>query len=167
MQKTFSMVAAPVPPPGRHRQMLKDADRRKFDTLIVWSIDRLGRSILHVANAMAELDAAGLAFYSDQWAIDGTGAPPAHSPALPTDRPSTDLLSEHDEAQVVSLGHAKSRIIVRKRLGLAGWMVAAARIPRDQTRTDIDHRHPDFLTAVLPHEVLRGGEQSPSEARVL
>jgi DNA invertase Pin-like site-specific DNA recombinase len=37
-----------------------------------WSIDRLGRSVLHVANAMAELDAAGVAIYSDQQAIDST-----------------------------------------------------------------------------------------------
>jgi DNA invertase Pin-like site-specific DNA recombinase len=39
--------------------MLKDAVRRRFDVLMVWSIDRLGRSVLHVANALAELDAAG------------------------------------------------------------------------------------------------------------
>ena len=30
--------------------------RRQFDVLMVWSIDRLGRSVLHVANALAELD---------------------------------------------------------------------------------------------------------------
>lgn len=53
-------------------QMLKDAVRRKFDICMVWSIDRLGRSVLHVANAMAELDAAGVALYSDQQAIDST-----------------------------------------------------------------------------------------------
>ena len=53
-------------------QMLKDAVRRKFDVCMVWSIDRLGRSVLHVANAMAELDAAGVALYSDQQAIDST-----------------------------------------------------------------------------------------------
>ena len=29
--------------------MLKDAVRRRFDILMVWSIDRLGRSVLHVA----------------------------------------------------------------------------------------------------------------------
>ena len=39
---------------------------------MVWSIDRLGRSVLHVANAMAEMDAAGVALYSDQQAIDST-----------------------------------------------------------------------------------------------
>jgi DNA invertase Pin-like site-specific DNA recombinase len=41
--------------------MLKDAVRRLFDVLMVWSIDRLGRSVLQVANALAELDAAGVA----------------------------------------------------------------------------------------------------------
>jgi DNA invertase Pin-like site-specific DNA recombinase len=53
-------------------QMLKDAVRRKFDVTMCWSIDRLGRSVLHVANALAELDAAGVALYSDQQAIDST-----------------------------------------------------------------------------------------------
>ena len=42
------------------------------DVLMVWSIDRLGRRVLHVANALAELDAAGVALYSDQQAIDST-----------------------------------------------------------------------------------------------
>ena len=51
--------------------MLKNAVRRRFDVLMVWSIDRLGRS-LHVANALAELDAAGVALYSDQQVIDST-----------------------------------------------------------------------------------------------
>jgi DNA invertase Pin-like site-specific DNA recombinase len=32
--------------------MLKDALRRRFDVLLVWSMDRLGRSVLHVAQAM-------------------------------------------------------------------------------------------------------------------
>jgi DNA invertase Pin-like site-specific DNA recombinase len=36
-------------------QMLKGAVRRRYcDVLMVWSIDRLGRSVLHVANALAE-----------------------------------------------------------------------------------------------------------------
>jgi DNA invertase Pin-like site-specific DNA recombinase len=53
-------------------QMLKDAVRGRFHVLMVWSIDRLGRSDLHVASAMAEMDAAGVALYSDQQAIDST-----------------------------------------------------------------------------------------------
>src|SRR6476646_6693589 len=53
-------------------QMLKDAVRGRFDVLMVWSTDRLGRSVLHVANAMAEMAAAGVSLYSDQQAIDST-----------------------------------------------------------------------------------------------
>ena len=61
--------------------MLKDAVRRQFDVLMVWSIDRLGRSVLHVANALAELDAAGVALYCRptghrQHHADGTGHDP-------------------------------------------------------------------------------------------
>ena len=52
--------------------MLKDAVRRRFDVLMVWSIDRLGRSVLHVANALAELDAAGIRLYCDQQGIDSS-----------------------------------------------------------------------------------------------
>jgi DNA invertase Pin-like site-specific DNA recombinase len=40
---------------------------------MAWSIDRLGRSVLHVATAMAEMDAAGVTLYSDQQAIASTG----------------------------------------------------------------------------------------------
>ena len=53
-------------------QMLKDAVRRRYDILLVWSIDRLGRSVLHVANALAELDAAGIRLYCDQQGIDSS-----------------------------------------------------------------------------------------------
>jgi DNA invertase Pin-like site-specific DNA recombinase len=52
--------------------MLKDAVRRRFDILLVWSIDRLGRSVLHVANALAELDAAGIRLYCDKEGIDSS-----------------------------------------------------------------------------------------------
>jgi DNA invertase Pin-like site-specific DNA recombinase len=40
--------------------------RRRYDILMVWSIDRLGRRVLHVANALAELDAAGIRLYCDR-----------------------------------------------------------------------------------------------------
>jgi DNA invertase Pin-like site-specific DNA recombinase len=35
----------------------------------VWSTDRLGKIVLHVANAMAELDDAGVALISEQQGI--------------------------------------------------------------------------------------------------
>jgi DNA invertase Pin-like site-specific DNA recombinase len=52
--------------------MLKDTVRRRFDILMCWSIDRLGRSVLHVANALAELDASGVRLYCDREGIDSS-----------------------------------------------------------------------------------------------
>ena len=53
-------------------QMIKDAVRRRYDILMCWAIDRLGRSVLHVANALAELDAAGIRLYCDREGIDSS-----------------------------------------------------------------------------------------------
>jgi DNA invertase Pin-like site-specific DNA recombinase len=52
--------------------MLKDATRRRFDALMFWSIDRLGRSAAAVTTALAELDAAGVAVYADKEAMNAT-----------------------------------------------------------------------------------------------
>jgi len=51
---------------------MKDAIRRRFDVLAVWSIDRLGRSTATVATVLAELDAAGVAIYADREGMDAT-----------------------------------------------------------------------------------------------
>ena len=50
--------------------MLKDALRRRFDVLMFWSIDRIGRSTATVAGALAELEAAGVAIYADKEGMD-------------------------------------------------------------------------------------------------
>jgi DNA invertase Pin-like site-specific DNA recombinase len=41
-----------------------DAHRRQFDIVLVWKIDRFGRSLKHLVNALADLDAYGVAFAS-------------------------------------------------------------------------------------------------------
>jgi DNA invertase Pin-like site-specific DNA recombinase len=50
--------------------MLKDATRRRFDILMFWSIDRLGRSTAAVTAALEELDHVGVAIYADKEAMD-------------------------------------------------------------------------------------------------
>jgi DNA invertase Pin-like site-specific DNA recombinase len=52
--------------------MLKNATRRRFDVLMFWSIDRLGRSTAMVATTLAELEAAGVAIYANKEAMDAT-----------------------------------------------------------------------------------------------
>src|ERR1019366_4628475 len=45
-------------------RLMADAHRRRFAVLLVWKIDRFGRSLRHLVNALADLDAAGVAFVS-------------------------------------------------------------------------------------------------------
>jgi DNA invertase Pin-like site-specific DNA recombinase len=47
-----------------YRRLMSDACRRRFDAVLVWKIDRFGRSLKHLVNALAELAALGVAFIS-------------------------------------------------------------------------------------------------------
>jgi DNA invertase Pin-like site-specific DNA recombinase len=49
--------------PGLNR-LMADAGARKFDAVLVWKLDRFGRSLRHLVNALAELEALGVAFVS-------------------------------------------------------------------------------------------------------
>jgi len=43
---------------------MTDAHSRRFDAVLVWKIDRWGRSLKHLVTSLAELDAFGVAFIS-------------------------------------------------------------------------------------------------------
>jgi DNA invertase Pin-like site-specific DNA recombinase len=45
-------------------RLMADASHRKFDAVLVWKLDRFGRSLRHLVNALAELEALGLTFIS-------------------------------------------------------------------------------------------------------
>ena len=53
-------------------QMLKDASRRKFDVVMAWAIDRLGRSLIDLLGTIQTLEACGVDLYLDQQSIDTT-----------------------------------------------------------------------------------------------
>jgi DNA invertase Pin-like site-specific DNA recombinase len=59
---------------GRPRldSMLKDASRRRFDIVMAWAIDRLGRSLSDLLDTIQHLEACGVDLYLDQQAIDTT-----------------------------------------------------------------------------------------------
>ena len=52
--------------------LIKDAKRRRFDVLVCWRLDRLGRSLKHLVTLLDELQALGVAFVSLQEGIDAT-----------------------------------------------------------------------------------------------
>jgi len=49
--------------PELNRLMLA-AKRRQFDVVLCWKLDRFGRSLRHLVNDLAELEAVGVAFVS-------------------------------------------------------------------------------------------------------
>jgi DNA invertase Pin-like site-specific DNA recombinase len=57
--------------PGLDR-MLKDASKRRFDVVMAWAIDRLGRSLIDLLGTIQHLEACGVDLYLDQQSIDTT-----------------------------------------------------------------------------------------------
>jgi DNA invertase Pin-like site-specific DNA recombinase len=45
-------------------RLMADAQRCRFDAVLVWKIDRFGRSLKHLVNSLADLSAYGIAFIS-------------------------------------------------------------------------------------------------------
>ncbi len=52
--------------------LLKNASRGRFDVVMAWALDRLGRSLLDLLDTLAELEAAGVALVLHEQAIDTT-----------------------------------------------------------------------------------------------
>jgi DNA invertase Pin-like site-specific DNA recombinase len=53
-------------------EMLKQAQRRRFDVVMAWAIDRLGRSLVDLLHTIDSLKACGVDLYLDQQSIDTT-----------------------------------------------------------------------------------------------
>jgi DNA invertase Pin-like site-specific DNA recombinase len=45
-------------------RLMTDAQKCKFDAVLVWKIDRFGRSLKHLVNSLADLSVYGIAFIS-------------------------------------------------------------------------------------------------------
>ena len=51
-------------------RLLQDATRKKFDKIVVWSVDRLGRSMKHLVNVLSQMKDVGVDVYSYKQGID-------------------------------------------------------------------------------------------------
>lgn len=49
--------------PGLNR-LMEDVAQRRMDAVLVWKLDRFGRSLRHLVNALAEIEAFGIVFVS-------------------------------------------------------------------------------------------------------
>jgi DNA invertase Pin-like site-specific DNA recombinase len=52
--------------------LLNDAKRRRFDVVMAWAIDRVGRSLIDLLHTIQELESAGVDLFLDQQNIDTT-----------------------------------------------------------------------------------------------
>lgn len=55
-------------------ELLKRSTRREFDVVMVWAIDRIGRSIQHLVAFMNDIQSVGVDLYIHQQSIDTTTA---------------------------------------------------------------------------------------------
>lgn len=53
-------------------QLVSDAKRRKFDVLVCWRLDRLGRNLKHLITLLEDFQGLGVAFVSLAEGIDAT-----------------------------------------------------------------------------------------------
>jgi DNA invertase Pin-like site-specific DNA recombinase len=53
-------------------RLLKDATRRKFDIIMAWSVDRLGRSLQDLVAFLGDVHAQGVDLYLDRQGVDTT-----------------------------------------------------------------------------------------------
>jgi putative DNA-invertase from lambdoid prophage Rac len=95
--------------------LMADARRRRIDGVLVWKLDRLGRSLSHLLKMLNEFQALGVAFVSLKEAIDmttATGKLLVHIIGSFAEF-ERDLISERVRAGIAN-ARAKGKIIGRK-----------------------------------------------------
>lgn len=93
--------------------LVRDAKRRRFDVLVCWRLDRLGRNLKHLITLLDELQGWGVAFVSLAEGIDAT------SPAGRLQLHILGAIAEFERARIrerVMAGLARARA-QGKRLG--------------------------------------------------
>ena len=58
-------------------QLMADARRRKFDIVVVWKLDRFGRSLVHCVSGIQELASLGIRFIATSQGLDTDESNPA------------------------------------------------------------------------------------------
>ena len=104
-------------------RLMSDARQRKFDLIAVWKIDRFGRSLKHLVNALADLDAYGVAFFSLRNNIDLS---------TPSGRLMFQIIGAMAEFE-------RSLIQERVRAGLRNARARGARLGRPRRTVDALH----------------------------
>lgn len=102
--------------------MVADAKRRRFDAVVVWRLDRLGRNLKHLITLIDEMTALGIAFVSLAEGIDAT---------TPAGKLQLHILGAIAEFE-------RGRIQERVLAGLARAKAQGKRLGRPKTAVPVD-----------------------------
>jgi DNA invertase Pin-like site-specific DNA recombinase len=105
--------------------LVKDARRRRFDVVVVWRLDRLGRNLRHLILLLDELTALGIEFASLNEGIDTS------TPAGRLQLHILGAIAEFERARIqerVRAGLARARAQGQQRLGRPRVRVAPERL---------------------------------------
>jgi DNA invertase Pin-like site-specific DNA recombinase len=109
--------------PGFDR-LLKDATRRRFAMLAAWSVDRLGRSLQDLVQALQELRATGVDLFLHQQALDTR---------TPSGRAMFQMLGVFAEFE-------RAIIVERVHAGLARARAEGRRLGRPKVTSELEAR---------------------------
>jgi DNA invertase Pin-like site-specific DNA recombinase len=126
-------------------RLVKDARRRKFDVVVTWKLDRLGRNLKHLITLLDELQTLGVAFVSLGEGIDAT---------TPAGKLQMHILGAIAEFE-------RGRIVERVRAVLAG---AKAQQPVVKARSRTPICATGLLTIAVGDSVVREIESSRSRS---
>jgi DNA invertase Pin-like site-specific DNA recombinase len=101
-------------------QLIADARRRRFDCVVCWRLDRLGRNLKHLITLLEEFQALGIAFVSLAEGIDATT--------------SAGKLQMHILGAIAEF--ERERIVERVRAGLARARAQGVKLGRPRRRID-------------------------------
>jgi DNA invertase Pin-like site-specific DNA recombinase len=101
-------------------ELIRDARRRRFDVLVCWRLDRLGRNLKHLVTLLEELQAVGVAFVSLGEGIDCT---------TPAGKLQLHILAALAEFE-------RARIAERVKAGLARVRTSGGRLGRPRATLD-------------------------------
>jgi DNA invertase Pin-like site-specific DNA recombinase len=101
-------------------QLVRDAKRRRFDVLVCWRLDRLGRNLKHLITLLDELQALGVAFVTLGEGIDTT---------TPAGRLQLHVLSAISQFE-------RDRLAERVRAGLARARAQGVKLGRPRRYID-------------------------------
>src|SRR6266581_7443449 len=106
-------------------KLVADAHRRKLDAILVWKLDRFGRSLKHLVNSLAEFESLGIAFISLKESLDLT---------TPSGRAMFGMIAVMTEFE-------RSLIQERVRAGLAHARAKGKRLGRAPAVVDLRAAH--------------------------